>query len=327
LNIEKLETWYIKNHRKLPFRETKDPYHIWVSEVMLQQTQVDTVIPYFKRFIKTFPTVNHLAKTDEETLFNLIQGLGYYRRFKNMHQAAQMIVDQYQGIFPSTYDEIIKLPGIGAYSVGAIMSIAFNQPVSATDGNVIRVLSRLYDIEKDMRLTKHNNEISQLNQSLIINAHPHVYTQAMMELGALICKPKQPLCDACPLKQTCKAYELGKVDQLPILSKKPKKKTHRFKTFIIRHNDVVYLRKRTEKLLGGMYEFPQFSGDIPFNFKPIKDIGHVKHIFTHLIWEMDVIEVELVSKPLDEWVPISLAELNQYPMSTAHKKVYYILMK
>lgn len=321
MNVKKLENWYLKHHRKLPFRETNNPYHIWVSEIMLQQTQVDTVIPYFKRFIKTYPTVYDLAKTDLDSLFNLIQGLGYYRRFKHMHQAAQIIVDHHSGVFPDTYQALIALPGIGEYSAGAIMSIAFNQPVSATDGNVIRVISRVFNIDKDMRVEKHKKEIKAINQAYIKDANPSIYTQAMMELGALICKPKQPMCHRCPLKEDCQAYQLDKQERLPTLSKKAKKKLIQYKTFVIVDGEDIYLRRRTELLLGGMYEFPQYEGEIPFEYDVLEIYENIKHVFTHLIWVMMVYKVRLESKPLGEWEKIPLSQINNHPMSIAHKKV------
>lgn len=322
MNINKLETWYTNNHRKLAFRGTKDPYHIWVSEIMLQQTQVDTVIPYFKRFIKTYPSIFDLAKTSEESLYHLVQGLGYYRRFKHMQQAAQIIVEKYQGVFPKTYKELISLPGIGKYSVGAIMSIAFDQPVSATDGNVIRVLSRVFNIDKDMRLDRHKSEIASINQSLIVDAHPSIYTQALMELGAMICKVKQPKCLECPIRKDCLAYQLNKQEVLPFLSKKPKKKVIYYKTLVIQDADTIYLRKRKEMLLGGMYEFPQFDGDIPFEYVIDQTYGRVKHVFTHLVWEMDVYKVHTLSKPMKDWVKVKQQDIIDYPMSTAHKKIF-----
>ncbi|QLY40866.1 A/G-specific adenine glycosylase [Hujiaoplasma nucleasis] len=326
MNINKLENWYADHHRKLPFRETKDPYHIWVSEVMLQQTQVETVIPYFERFIKRLPSIHDLAAIEEEKLFSLIQGLGYYRRFKNLHKAAKIVVTQHKGIFPSSFKEVRKLPGIGDYTAGAIMSIAYNKPYNATDGNVIRVLSRLMNINDDMRIDKNKKQITAINQSFIEKANPNIYTQAIMELGALICRPIHPKCKLCPLNSECLAYKNNLQNTLPNLSKKPEKKLIQYKVFIIRDNNYLYLRKRKEKLLGGMYEFPQFEEDLlPFDYHVIKVLGHKKHIFTHLIWEMKALEVKLISEPLDEWIKISIDDLKLYPMATAHKKIANLL--
>ncbi|MGE4572483.1 MAG: A/G-specific adenine glycosylase [Candidatus Izemoplasmatales bacterium] len=326
MNINKLENWYLHNHRKLPFRQTKDPYHIWVSEVMLQQTQVETVIPYFERFIKHLPSIHDLAAIDEENLFSLIQGLGYYRRFKNLHKAAKIIVTQHNGVIPSSYKEVRELPGIGDYTAGAIMSIAYNKPFNATDGNVIRVLSRLMNINDDMRIEKNIKQITAINQNFIEKANPNIYTQAIMELGALICRPIHPKCKLCPLNSECQAYKNNLQSTLPFLSKKPEKKLIKYQVFIIRDNNYLYLRKRKEKLLGGMYEFPQFEEDLlPFDYHVIKVLGHKKHVFTHLIWDMKVLEVKLLSKPLDDWIKIAIDDLKLYPMATAHKKIANLL--
>lgn len=325
--IKHLEAWYLENHRLLPFRESHQPYHIWISEIMLQQTQVETVLPYYNNFIKVYPSIEDLANTSEEALFKVIEGLGYYRRFKFMLKAAKKIVSEHNGVFPSTYKEVLALPGVGEYTAGAIMSIAYNKPFSATDGNVIRVLSRIKDIKLDMRLEKNKNKIKSLNQSLIEDAHPEIYTQAIMELGALVCKPKNPKCDECPLSKFCMAYELGTQEQRPYLSKKAKKKTVHYNVYIIKNNSQIYLRKRTEKLLGGMYEFPQYEVNktLDFKFEIIKSLGHKKHVFTHLVWEMDVYEIKLLSKAFDDWQLIDIDQLNQYPMATAHKKIANLL--
>ena len=323
MNIKKLENWYKKNHRQLPFRASKDPYQIWVSEIMLQQTQMDTVIPYFNRFIKVFPTVDDLAKISEEELLKHVQGLGYYRRFKYMLKAAKKIVNDNQSIFPSTYTDVLKLPGVGEYTAGAIMSIAYDKAYAATDGNVIRVLARYYLIETDMREEKNKKEIKKLNQSLVEKSKPSIYTQAIMELGALVCKPASPKCHECPLADTCKAYKKNVVEDLPYLSKAKNKKSVFFNTFVIEDGDYLYLRKRTETLLGGMYEFPQFEKHLkhPFDDQKTEQLTSVKHVFTHLIWHMDVYGVKLIGQPLKDWVKIPKNHLHDYPMAIAHKKI------
>jgi A/G-specific adenine glycosylase len=323
MNIQKLEQWYLNHHRKLPFRESRDPYQIWVSEIMLQQTQMDTVIPYFKRFMQTYPTIESLAKTDQESLYKQIQGMGYYRRFNNMLKAAKVIVSDHQGIFPSNHKQLLKLPGIGEYTAGAIMSIAYNQPYHATDGNVIRVLSRVYLINDDMRIEKHKKQIKLLNQALVEKSSPYIYTQAIMELGALICKPSQPLCEKCPISSDCLAYQNKVTDNYPFISKAKKKKTVQYQVFVFEDRDMVYIRKRDQALLGGMYEFPQYEKDtkLPFDYKKIETLKPVKHVFTHLIWQMDVYRVELLSPKQKDWLKIKKADLKDYPMANAHKKI------
>ncbi|MDA3931174.1 MAG: A/G-specific adenine glycosylase [Tenericutes bacterium] len=323
INVNQLEIWYEKNKRDLPFRENKNPYFIWVSEIMLQQTQVETVIPYFNKFIKKYPTIKSLSQTDEDTLFSVIQGLGYYRRFKNMLKAAKTVHSEYKDEFPSTYQEIRKLAGIGEYTAGAIMSIAYNKPFAATDGNVIRVIARTYDIKDDMRIEKNKKQIKLINQQLIDAAIPKIYTQAIMELGALVCRPVNPACEDCPIHGTCKAYILNKQNELPYFSKKKNKKTIKYHVFLIEDDNSLYLRKRTERLLGGMYEFPQFEENemIPFDYEVIEDKGTYKHVFTHLIWEMKVERIKLKSEPLTVWLKINKELIKDYPMATAHKKI------
>ncbi|HKL47698.1 MAG TPA: A/G-specific adenine glycosylase [Candidatus Izemoplasmatales bacterium] len=323
MNIKKLEQWYIENHRKLPFRESNDPYQIWISEIMLQQTQMDTVIPYFNRFLKTFPSVCLLAKASEEELLIHIQGLGYYRRFKNMLKAAKVIVKEYAGVFPKTHKEILKLPGIGEYTAGAIMSIAYNKPFHATDGNVIRVLSRYYLNTKNMRIEKNKKAIKLCNQKLIEKSTPSIYTQAIMELGALVCKPKKPLCKACPIQSGCLAHERNQVIHVPYLSKAKKKRTTHYKVLLIDDGQSIYLRKRTETLLGGMYEFPMVENNekLPINYEIIEALDPVKHVFTHLVWQMSVYRVKLKQSPPQSWIKVKKDMLYQFPMATAHKKI------
>ncbi|MDY0295226.1 MAG: A/G-specific adenine glycosylase [Acholeplasmataceae bacterium] len=332
MDITKLQVWYKKNHRKLSFRETNNPYYIWVSEIMLQQTQVDTVLPYFDKFIETFPTVQHLAQVDEERLIKQVEGLGYYRRFRNMHLAAKKIVEEHRGVFPTSYDDIIKLPGIGSYTAGAIMSIAYHQPYSALDGNVIRVLSRFLADDRDMRLDKHKKALNQLNQSYIEKAEPHIYTQAMMELGATVCKPKNPICENCPLAEHCVAFATHKQHEFPVLSKLKSPKNIMYKTLIIHDGNYVYLRKRDEELLKGMYEYPQFEEESIFSIEDIlKEQGitvviepqseNYQHIFSHQKWLMDVHHARYIEGNIKDWIKIKATEIDQIPMAVAHRKI------
>ena len=332
MNIKKLEAWYQDNHRKLPFRDQDDPYKTWVSEIMLQQTQVETVLPFFNSFIQKYPSVFELAKTDLETLKKDVEGLGYYRRFKLMHETAKIIVDQYQGKFPKTYKEIINLPGIGTYTAGAILSIAYNLPISAVDGNVIRVLARYYGLFDDFRLDKNKKKLDQINQTLIEKATPNIYTQALMELGALICRPKSPACVSCPLNDHCVAYHDDITHELPVLSKLKKQKEFHYMTLIIEDDEHIYLRKRTESLLEGMYEYPQFEAesinyvlnelsDQNIELKNIKFIDHYTHVFSHQIWKMEVYQAKLVDHYKEDWIPIKKEKMSNLPMAIAHKKI------
>lgn len=316
MDIKKLEAWYDKNHRKLLFRETKDPYKIWISEIMLQQTQVETVLPFFEKFIHKYPNVKALSLADEEGLKKDVEGLGYYRRFKYLLKAAKYIVDHHDSIFPKSYEEVIKLPGVGKYTAGAIMSIAYHKPYSALDGNVIRVLSRYLNLNDDFRIEKNRKKLDDINQSYIELANPHTYTQAMMELGATICRPKKPKCEICPLNEHCLAYELNIQETLPFLSKLKDKKLFQYITLkIYDHDQHIFLRKRTEDLLEGMYEYPQFDSESIYDvislleeknilIDVIEDMGNYKHIFTHQIWEMHIYEVILITGVDPEWIKV-----------------------
>ena len=299
---------------------------------MLQQTQVDTVIPYFERFIEKYPDIASLSRTDQETLYKTVEGLGYYRRFHHLLVASKKIVEMYGNQFPDQYEEVLALPGVGKYTAGAIMSIAYNQPFAATDGNVIRVLSRYHAVESDMRIEKNRLQIHRINQSLIEQATPHIYTQAIMELGALICTPRNPLCEKCVLKNECLAYRNSRQNDLPIISSKPKQKVLHYITFVIENDRYVHLRKRKEKLLGGMYEFPQYESDKieeallmaekeGYRLKAKGYLGDFKHTFTHQIWLMDVYRVELLNETGEKLLKIQKTEFDQVPMAKAHRNI------
>jgi A/G-specific adenine glycosylase len=332
MDIEKLETWYLKNHRKLSFRETLNPYFIWVSEIMLQQTQVEAVLPYFNRFIKKYPTIEALSKTTEEILHKDVEGLGYYRRFRNMLKAAVMVTEKYQAKFPDNYQDIIELPGIGKYTAGAILSIAYNKPFSALDGNVIRVLSRYLGNDSDMRIEKNKRILDQENQSYIEKSTPRIYTQAMMELGATLCRPKNPKCEQCPLQEHCFSRINDVTDKFPVLSKLKDKKEIEYITMIIHDFDGIYLRKRTEELLFGMYEYPQYESSSIYQIltdleekgiilEIISDEENYKHVFTHQIWMMKVYHARLIEKSINDWQFIHESDIKNVPMAIAHRKI------
>lgn len=333
MDIKRLEAWYEQNHRKLLFRETKDPYKIWISEIMLQQTQVETVLPFFEKFITKYPDVKTLSKTTEETLKKDVEGLGYYRRFKYLLKAANYIMDIHEGMFPDTYEEVLKLPGVGKYTAGAIMSIAYNKPYSALDGNVIRVLSRYLNLGDDFRIEKNRKKLDQINQAYIEHATPNIYTQALMELGATVCRPKKPKCESCPLNKYCLAYEFGIQESLPFMSRLKDKKMFQYITLQIYDDEQhIFLRKRTENLLEGMYEYPQFESESIFDvistletkhifIDVIKDMGIYKHVFTHQIWEMHVYQVKLISGIDKSWTKVSIDDIKKLPMAIANRKI------
>lgn len=329
--IEKLEQWYLENKRDLSFRKTRNPYHIYVSEVMLQQTQVDTVIPYFDRFIVKYPTITDLANAPIEEVLKMVEGLGYYRRFRNMHEAAKIIKDKYQGDFPKTYEDVLALPGVGRYTAGAIMSIAYNEPYGAVDGNVIRVLTRFYGIDLDMRKERNRKVIEKLNQENIERATPWIYTQALMELGATLVTHKNHKMHLSPLKDWCYATLNNRVDDFPFFSKLKSKKEMMYYVFIINDGDCILLRRREEELLHGMYEYIQVESEsLNYALESLENLGIVgnvannlgtyKHVFSHIVWHMNVYAVEVMDNRSD-FIKVTLEELKKLPMATAHKKI------
>ncbi len=250
--------WYSDNKRDLPWRHTVNPYFIWLSEIILQQTQVKQGLPYYKSFVKTFPTVYDLAKSDEQTVLKLWQGLGYYSRARNLHFTAKYIVNELGGNFPNSYSEIIKLKGIGDYTASAIASIAFGETTAVVDGNVYRVLSRFFGIETPINSTKGIKEFKALATELIDKREPATFNQAIMEFGAQQCKPKKPYCIICPLQSGCVAFLKNQTSGLPVKLKKIKIR-HRYFNYLViidQHKNTI-IEQRTEKgIWQNLYQFP-----------------------------------------------------------------------
>jgi A/G-specific adenine glycosylase len=242
--VEKMLDWFEKNKRNLPWRNTKDPYKIWLSEVMLQQTRVSQGLPYYERFVKKYPTVNKLAKAPEAELFRLWQGLGYYSRARNLHRCAKIIVER-GGVFPDTASELRNLPGIGDYTAAAIASIAFNKPVAVVDGNVFRVLSRLHAIPLDITTLAAKKYFSELANSLISQDRPGDFNQAMMEFGATHCTPRNPLCQECPFAKTCQAFQANSVQLYPVKAKAKARKVRHFTYFVFKMGNKIWMQVRT----------------------------------------------------------------------------------
>lgn len=253
----KIINWYEFNKRDLPWRNTSNPYKIWISEIMLQQTQVVTVVDYYYRFINSFPTIKALALADEQEVLNHWQGLGYYSRARNLHQAAKSIVDNYNGVFPDSFDEIIKLKGIGVYTASAISAFAFHLPYAAVDGNVYRVLSRLFGVFESTSSPKGKREFQALANELMADAPPHLYNQAIIEFGALQCTAKNPDCEVCPLLAQCFAYINRQQNVLPAKKKKVKV-TDRFFYYLYIYNEERFLlQQRGERdIWRNLFEFP-----------------------------------------------------------------------
>jgi len=344
---EKLLNWYKLNHRKLPFRENNDPYRIWVSEVMLQQTKVDTVIPYYNRFIKQFPTVFDLAKASEEEVYKLWAGLGYYSRAKNLLKCAKEIVAEHKGVFPPDYKKALALPGVGPYTAGAVLSIAYNLKHPAVDGNVMRVIARIYNIADDISIPKTKKVFEEKVQSILPEDARH-FNQSIMELGALICTPTNPKCKQCPVQALCVANRLKIQDQLPVKTKIIKHKKVHTAIAIIKNQDEILFINNEKGLLSGLWGFPtiEASNQIKAKENLLKylkkeyslsinksiKLGEETHIFTHKTWKMDIYEIDAelnsnfyVREDLDAsktqimWLKVD--DISNYAISTAFKKV------
>lgn len=251
--------WYDENKRPLPWRNTNDPYKIWVSEIMLQQTKVVQALPYYNRFLKEFSSILDLAKASEDDVLKLWQGLGYYSRARNLHYTSQYIVKRFNGKFPTAYDEIISLKGIGEYTASAISSFAFSEPYAVVDGNVIRLLSRYFGIQIPYDTLKGKIKFQELANKLLIKNNPGEYNQAIMEFGALQCTPKNPNCNVCIFRNSCKAYLQNKTSYYPIKQNKLKTRDRYLHFFVINQNNKLCIQKKRNGIWKGLYEFPSIE--------------------------------------------------------------------
>lgn len=298
--VRPLLDWYQKNKRVLPWREQKNPYYIWISEIMLQQTRVEAVKPYFQRFITALPTVEDVACCDEAKLLKLWEGLGYYNRVRNIQKAAQKVAERYDGKLPADYEELLGLPGIGDYTAGAVASIAFNIPVPAVDGNVLRVISRVIENEEDILKQKVKNRIRAQLLEIMPKDVPGEFNQALMELGATVCVPNGiPKCEQCPLADLCGARIHDRLDEIPVRKKIKERRIEEKTVLIIQDGDKVAIRKRPPKgLLAGLYELVNFEGHLDeqqvlermneyqLTTLRILPLEQSKHIFSHVEWRM-----------------------------------------
>jgi A/G-specific adenine glycosylase len=296
---EAILNWYTVNHRDLPWRQTTQPYKVWLSEIMLQQTRVSQGMPYYINFINRFPTVRDLAKSNQEEILLEWQGLGYYTRARNLHKCAKKIVSDYRGVFPESYAELIKLPGIGPYTAAAIASICFKESVPVLDGNVFRVLSRLFNVEHDINSAEGKKYFLEMAQAMITKDNPGDFNQAIMEFGALQCRPKNPGCEICTLNLKCESYAVKNQLDRPVKSSKKKKKDRFFNYLVLGNNKGIYMNQRIKNdIWKGLYDFQLIESDdkisdvIPFleNQGIIKgsewQIHHIKkykHVLTHQV--------------------------------------------
>lgn len=304
--------WYKQNARALPWREDTEPYHVWLSEIMLQQTRVEAVWNYYLRFLEQLPTIQALAGASESQLLKLWEGLGYYNRARNLQKAAHVIETQYNGIFPNQYKEIRALPGIGPYTAGAIASICFNQPYAAVDGNVLRIITRMTENDAPIDCIQTKSEIAAQLEKVYPKNNCGQFTQALMELGATICTPKSPKCTVCPANDFCLAYAHGTMLQYPIKQLKKEKRLEERTVFLMQCEDKYALTKRTESgLLSGLWQLPNVPGKMDadkalhtangFGVQPMELVRqlHRDHIFTHIKWQMTCYHIRCAQVPSD----------------------------
>ena len=363
---QKLLAWYDENKRDLPWRRSKNPYHIWVSEIMLQQTRVDTVIPYYERFLDWFPTVESLANAPGERLLKAWEGLGYYSRVRNMQTAAQQIMSEFEGKFPSTYESISSLKGIGPYTAGAISSIAFNLPQPAVDGNVMRVLARLFEVNHDIGNPSNRKLFQAMMEVLIDPDRPGDFNQALMDLGSDIEAPVNPRPEESPVKEFSAAYQHGTMDRYPIKAPKKKPIPIFLKALVVQNSQGQFLleKNESEKLLAGFWHFPlievdEFSDQTQdldlFSqvAEPILELGpspqesfeqdydlevdwqdlrfeEVKHVFSHRKWHIQIIagQVTKTQEYVDrEVLWLSPEEFSNYPLAKPQQKIWQAYSK
>lgn len=356
-----LLNWYDNEKRDLPWRRTKNPYHIWISEIMLQQTQVVTVIPYYERFLDWFPTIESLANAPEEKLLKAWEGLGYYSRVRNMQKAAQEIMENFGGVFPDNHKDILSLKGIGPYTAGAIASIAFGLPEPAVDGNVMRVMARLFEVNYDIGDPKNRKIFQAIMEVLIDPERPGDFNQALMDLGTDIESAKNPRPDESPIRFFSAAYLHGTYDKYPIKLPKKKPKPIQIQAFVIRNSDGDFLMEKNldGRLLGGFWSFPIMETDVigqqldlfeknnaalhtisqkarfeeDYQLKPnwtSKTFPAVKHTFSHQKWTIELIEGNVTTTDFTttkelRWIPQD--QLSQYPMATPQKKMLKVYLE
>ncbi|MFC4652811.1 A/G-specific adenine glycosylase [Lactococcus nasutitermitis] len=312
--------WYDKNKKALPWRETKNPYMIWISEIMSQQTQVETVMPYYSRFIAKYPNLKALAEANDEELLKLWEGLGYYSRARNLKIAAGQIVSTFDSIFPNQLSDILSLKGIGPYTAAAISSISFNLAEPAIDGNLLRVTSRLFELDDDISKASSRKIFDEKLRLLISQHRPGDFNQALMDLGSMICSPKAPLCEECPIQKYCDAYQHQTQENFPVKTKKLKQKPVYYQAFALELNGKYLMIQRPETgLLANMWTFPmievedkenkvQIPAELRQQVVKTEVVGEITHVFSHLKWYVTVIKCQLATDIVQEVAPLSKQE-------------------
>lgn len=278
---KKIVKWYQANLRQLPWRQTTDPYRIWLSEVILQQTRVAQGLPYYLRFVETFPTIRSLASAPEQKVLRLWQGLGYYSRARNLHKCAKIVSAEHDGKFPRSSKELQKLPGIGSYTAAAIASLAFGERIAVVDGNVFRVLSRVFAVDTPINSPAGQKTFTELANSLLADARPDLFNQAMMEFGATWCTPRNPKCDECPFKDECLALQAGIVDRLPVKTAAAPPRRRYFAYLVVERNNSLLMKQRTQKdIWRGLYDFALIEKSRPFKADKLATDEKYHHWFT-----------------------------------------------
>ncbi|MDZ7772047.1 MAG: A/G-specific adenine glycosylase [Balneolaceae bacterium] len=336
--------WYDVHKREMPWRGINDPYRTWVSEVMLQQTRVDQAAPYYKRFIERFPTVEILAEAGQQEVLRVWEGLGYYRRARHLHEAARTVVEEFGGELPDSWEEITRLKGIGPYTAAAVLSIAFGRPHAVVDGNVLRVLTRYFGLDGDIRKSAVKNEVQELADGLLDPERPGDFNQAVMELGAMVCTPGSPDCGKCPLQDGCEAARTARQDEIPYKSPPKKRPHHQIGVGVVRDGEgSVLIALRPEgAMLGGLWEFPggkQESGEeleetvrrelreeLGVEVVVEKPLMKVDHAYSHLTVSLNVFLCSLASgtpeaRDSQEVRWVALEELDDYPFPKANRAI------
>lgn len=293
---DKIVKWYCENKRSLPWRNTRDPYKIWLSEIILQQTRVSQGLPYYRQFVRRYPNVTSLAKASEQAVLRLWQGLGYYTRARNLHKCAKEIVQLHHGKFPRTYHDLLPLPGIGEYTAAAIASFAYHEPVPVVDGNVFRILSRIFGIDTPINTPEGKKQFTRLAGELISDTDPALHNQAVMEFGALFCTPKNPQCIDCGLKSGCFAFNHDLINSLPVKTPKKKSRTRYFFYLVIEKNGAILMKKRDGRdIWQGLFDFPMIEKSRPARLQNVisdliseswlsrASIGAVSKTYTHIL--------------------------------------------
>lgn len=348
-----LLAWFTKHRVDLPWRRDPTAYHVWLSEIMLQQTQIDTVIPYYMRFLENYPTIEQLANTDIDAILKQWEGLGYYSRARNLHKTAQIVANDYDGKFPDTVDGLLKLPGIGRYTAGAIASIAFDVSAPVLDGNVIRVFTRILDLDEDVTQTATKNKLWDIAEDWVTKTRAGDYNQALMELGQYICRPKNPNCADCPIQAHCKAFKNGTQTERPVKKKKAPTPHYDVSAGLIRddQNRLLIAQRPMDGLLGGLWEFPggkqednetlaeclarELREELAIEVQ-VKDLFvSVKHAFTHFKITLHAFECNYLgaipphTEPqaieAKDWAWVTEDELDKYSFGKADRQVIQAL--